>query len=410
MNRRILFLTTVPFVVGAFAAAGCLSEGGVAPGSTNTDGGSTPIADGGFTTPDATVDLDPDAGEDDPTTNDAIKDSTQPFLTYRDDLSTHPGCTTADLGSRSDGALQALPAYTSADLPGFPCAAREFNVPLNEDLTRPVIILVHGNSSSPFEWENNPTLDGNADVKMLAPTLADDGWHVYEADLRIDKAKSTTPPNGAGNVDHGWATPLVEALIKAVHAKYPNRKINMGGFSLGPTVIRDALRRMHHRGEKPFSYMHALHFVSAANHGVRTFTAACGDINAPNSQSMVGWAACQLGNRTGYTPVPFLATLNGPDGAYETPCADGIHAYGQTNVCGRNIVLYTTTVHKDEPDGTTKDEFVSEASAALKGADNRTVTSLKATNFFGGPDLFANHYGAIRSAEGVALAKSALER
>ena len=84
MSRRLLFLSLLSLSAAAPLAVGCLSEGGLAPTNANTDGGT-----GGnnvITTPDSsTVVISPDAAVDDPTTNDAIKDSAQPFLTYRDD-------------------------------------------------------------------------------------------------------------------------------------------------------------------------------------------------------------------------------------------------------------------------------------------------------------------------------------
>jgi len=413
MSRRILFLSMIPLSVASIAGVGCLSEGGLAPTSTAADG-STGGANTVITTPDSSIAvIAPDAAVDDPTTNDAIKDSKQPFLTYRDDLTQHPGCSQAGLSgvNHTDGLSEHLPTYIAATLPGYPCAAREVLPSGTEDTTKPIVILVHGNSSSPYDWENVPSIDKDTATPpattQLAPSLAAAGYHVFEADLRVDLVP-VDGNNAAKNVDHGWAVPIVQALIKAVHAQYPTRKINMSGFSLGPTIIRDALRRLHHNGDKPFAYVHALHLVSGSNHGVSTFAAYCTDINNPTKQNMVGWAACQLGNRVGYTPVPFLDTLNGPNGAYETPCADGIHAYGQTNVCGANIVLYTTAVHADQPDGTTKDEFVSQASAMLLGAQNLTVAALQTDKWFGG--YFPNHYGAIRTTEAVSLATQALER
>ena len=407
MSRRILALTALPSLLAATVVVGCLSEGGLAPtAATTADGGTGPSTV--ITTPDGgtTVVLPPDAAVDDPTKNDAIKDSAQAFLTYRDDLTQHPGCV-QDLTQHVDGVGDLFPVYAPAVLPNFPCSAKEFNVPTNEDTTRAVIILVHGNSSSPGDFQNNGTpIDTSDAVVQLAPTLANDGWHVYQADFRVDKVND--PTNAADNVDHGWTVPILEALIRGVHAKYPTRKINLAGFSLGPTVIRDALRRMHHAGEMPFSYVHAVHLASGANHGVSTFQAYCGDVNNPKVQNMVGWAACQLGNRTGFVPTPFLDVLNGPSGAYETPCADGIHAYGQYNVCGANAVLYTTSVFADQPDGSVIDQFVSQQSAALLGAQNATVTQDDTSGFLKG--YFAHHYGSIRSQQGVDIAKAALER
>jgi hypothetical protein len=125
---------------------------------------------------------------------------------------------------------------------------------------------------------------------------------------------------------------------------------------------------------------------------------------------MAGLAACQLGNRAGYVLTPFESPLNGPADAisYDTPCSDGTTAYGQTGVCGGNTVVYTTVVFQDPEAGALLDEFVSQASAHLAGANNMTVTELEPDKFFF-MGLFPHHYGAIRSAQGIAIAKAALE-
>lgn len=355
--------------------------------------------------------IDRDAGAvagDDPTQNDTIDDSSE-NLVYRDDLSAHPGCTTAGLESRL--AVDTTPAgYTAAVIEGFPCAAKEYPRPADEDQRRALVVLVHGNSSVPGDWETAP--NDPDQQPMIAETLVADGWHVYAADFRYDKVDD--PPdqstgNPAKNFDHGWATPILEQLLRSLHEKYPSRKINLAGFSLGSTVIRDALRRMHHRGERPFEYVGALLLGSGANHGVNSYPALCGDPKNPNNKTMRGVVACQLGNRDNYVPTAFLTPLNGPEGAYETPCADGQRAYGQDGVCGGNSVHYTTVVFRDAPNGVLEDEFVSERSAALEGADNRTVSTVDTSGFLLN-GIFAHHYGAIRSAEGVQIAREALER
>jgi hypothetical protein len=140
--------------------------------------------------------------------------------------------------------------------------------------------------------------------------------------------------------------------------------------------------------------------------------------------TMAGLAACQLGNREMYEVTPFEKPLNGgnpPDiQSFDTPCSDGMTAYGQTGVCGGNKVVYTTIVFADQPNGTLLDEFVSQTSSALVGATNMTVTepepgvctgsgaSMTCTGYFFYPD-YEYHYGSIRSAQGIAAAKAALE-
>jgi hypothetical protein len=114
--------------------------------------------------------------------------------------------------------------------------------------------------------------------------------------------------------------------------------------------------------------------------------------------TMRGEVTCQMGCRDAYSPTEFLNVLNGPDGTYETPCADGERAFGETGVCGGNQVDYTTVVMRDISDGTYQDVFVSEASARLLGADNRLIALEDVDEsgyFFDG--LFDNHYGSARS-------------
>jgi hypothetical protein len=126
---------------------------------------------------------------------------------------------------------------------------------------------------------------------------------------------------------------------------------------------------------------------------------------------MAGLAACQLGNRAGYVPTPFEIPLNGGSTdavSFDTPCSDGMTAYGMTGVCGCNTVVYTTVVFQDPESGPLLDEFVSQASAHLNGANNQTVNQIEPDTFFF-KGLFPHHYGAIRSAEGIAIAKAALE-
>ena len=113
---------------------------------------------------------------------------------------------------------------------------------------------------------------------------------------------------------------------------------------------------------------------------------------------MRGRVACEMGARDNYSPTDFSLALNGPDHAYETPCSDGETAYGDA-ACAGHTVHYTTVVMKDITNGSYQDEFVSEASTALEGADNRLIELTDTDDsgyFFGG--LLKNHYGASRSA------------
>lgn len=411
MLRPFVAITATSLLLGSALMGGCLSdsEGTTTDGGV-TDGGGSTLTDGGGQVIDSSVDTSEAGKPDDPTKNDAIKDSTQ-NITYRDDLANHPGCVKDGITGRLG--IDGKPAgYTAATIPNFPCSAKEYTLAGADDPNKALVILVHGNSSTPNDWEKYAEDPADPDTKMIADRLVEDGYHVFAADFRYDKVNDPSDSqtgNPAKNFDHGWAAPILEKLIATIHAQYPTRKINLAGFSLGTTVIRDALRRMHHRGEKPFEYVHALHLASGANHGVVTFTALCGDPANPNNKTMRGLVACQMGNRDNYAPTPFLTVLNGPDGAYETPCADGLTAYGQNNVCGGNKVLYTTVVFKDPPNGPLQDNFVSETSAKLKGADNKTVSTEDTTTYFLN-GLFKIHNGSIRSAEGVTIALQALER
>jgi len=143
--------------------------------------------------------------------------------------------------------------------------------------------------------------------------------------------------------------------------------------------------------------------LAGANHGVSSFARLCG-----KNPTMRGQVACQMGNRDGYSPTEFLLALSGDAGAYETPCADGATAFGD-DACGGHTVHYTTVVMRDIANGSYQDEFVSQASAALAGADNRTVGLEDVDQsgyFFGG--LLKNHYGACRSEAALAIAMEVL--
>jgi pimeloyl-ACP methyl ester carboxylesterase len=344
---------------------------------------------------------------DDPTQNANDVD----VIPYRD-MSSHPGCTTDGL------------AYAPAKIAGYPCAAKEY-VPANEDTSKPIVLLVHGNSDSPAEFEichpgadklTGSCVDPSKSPPMLSERLTAAGFHTFAVDMRSDKSDDPTCQmgptcNAAKNMDHGWGVPIVQQFVESVMSAYPDREISMVGFSYGPGVIRDALRRLHRAGKKPFAHIRDLVFVSGGNHGVKTYQDLCQNEQNPVNTSMAGRCACEMGNRTGYVATPFHAPLNGPDGAYETPCSDGSHAFGQTNVCGNHAVRYTTLVMRDISQGTYQDEFVSEAAAALQGADNETddLTDQDQTLYFYA-GAFKNHFGSIRSEAALTKIMSWLSR
>ncbi len=333
----------------------------------------------------------------DPSTNTENADA--PSVRYRA-IDGHPGCTTAGL------------SYPPASIPGYRCAAKAYP-DTAEDKTKPIVLLVHGNSSSPADYEAFAA-NGQPGAAMLAEKLTAAGHRVFAVDFRKDKSDDPMGNNDTENVamnfDHGWAVPIAEHFIESVLGAYPDRKISIVGFSVGPTIVRDALRRLHRAKKKPFERIQTLALAAGSHHGVSTYRKLCGaDPSKPTNPTMRGRVACELGDRTAYTPTDFLRGLNGPAGAFETPCADGDKAYGQSGVCGGNRVKYLTIVMKDVKEGTFQDEFVSEGSSRLNGADNRTVELTdndESGFFFNG--AFKNHYGAIRSAAALRILSEAL--
>jgi pimeloyl-ACP methyl ester carboxylesterase len=313
-------------------------------------------------------------------------------ITYRDDLSVHPACNTNGL------------TYTAATIPGFTCAAKEYAMPagVTEDARKPIVLLFHGNSSTPADFETYSG-DSNA-TPMLSERLVAAGFKVYAVDFRYLTVDDSSSDNPAKNFDHGWATPIAMSFIQSVMKANPNRKVSMVGFSLGTTIIRDALRRLAVEGGFDWSRVQDLVLAAGANHGVSSYRQLCG-INT----SMRSLAACELGDRTAYIPTDFLNNINGAADVWDTPCADGEHAFGVASQCYGHKVQYTTIVMKDVSQGTYQDEFVSEASAHLDGADNQMIelTDNDATNYFYN-GLFKNHFGSIRSEHALQIAMDAL--
>jgi MFS transporter, SHS family, lactate transporter len=366
--------TIAGIYVTATASTGCMvsnisygPEGGAASNDPNDKGGSPPVTVEG----------------DDPSKNPDNVDT----LTYRD-INNHPGCSTAGLETR-----KAL-SYTAANIPGYKCAAKAYPMPKGDDPKKPIILLVHGNSSTPADYEKFPVDTG---TPQLADRLSEAGYRVLAVDFRhdlTDDPKGNNDTENAGqNFDHGWAVPILEHFIDSVMTAWPEQKISVVGFSVAPTVIRDSLRRLHRANKKPFERIDNLVYVAGSHHGVSTFRKLCG-----SNPTMRGKIACELGDRTSYQTTEFHKPLNGPNGDWETPCLDGETAYGQKGVCGGNKVKYTTIVMKDVKEGTYQDEFVSEGSSKLKGARNLTVelTDNDTSGYFYN-GLFKNHYGALRS-------------
>jgi len=338
----------------------------------------------------------------------------------------HAGCTTAGL------------MYTPAAIPGYPCAAQDFGFPpgVVEDTTKPIVILVHGNSDTPagymkFLAANPASLDFQADTvarDQLADLLPAQGFRTIAIDMRTDKVDDAPSPENTDtgntplNSDHGWTVPLIEELVRDVAIAYPDRQISLVGFSLGATAVRDAVRRLWVEymdktwDVNIFTRLSAVVLASGAHHGVSTFSAECG-LNF----TMRGTVTCEMGERNGYTETTFARPLDGPalptsDGSFggwwETPCADGDYAYGTRGNCGGHVVAYTTITMQDLPNGTQQDEFVSEAASRIYPLDcaNNLLDALTDFDtsgyFYNG--YFRNHFGSVRSDAGLAKVVAAL--
>ena len=346
-------------------------------------------------------------------------------LTADGDGDIHPGCSTVGL------------AYTAASIPDYSCAAKEYDFPdgVTEDDTKPIVILVHGNSDSPAGYEGflleNPdpeTLGFTPDAEQrdqLAELLPAAGYRTIAVDMRIDLVDDSPSADGgnfAKNIDHGWAVPITQELIKQVMIANPDRKVSIVGFSLGATVVRDALRRLfvqNQDGEwdvNVFSRLQDVIVASGAHHGVKTFADLCG-----KNTTMSGTVTCEMGQRNTYTQTEFHTPLNGPSmfsagqafgGWYETPCAEGDYAFGLRDACGGNTVQYTTITMADIESGTQQDEFVSEHASRLYPLEcaNNIVTGLNDFDtsgyFFNG--FLRNHFGGVRSAASLVHITTAL--
>ncbi len=343
----------------------------------------------------------------------------------------HPGCSTAGLG------------YTPASIPDYPCAAKLYPFPAgaSEDTSKPIVILVHGNSDSPDSWEpfllEAPSEEQDWVDKEMRPQLGNRlpalGYKTYAVDMRYDLVDDPPEPSGdpgsptgntSKNMDHGWATPIAQEMIRRVIDANPDRDVSVVALSLGVTVARDAVRRLYvdyreGRWDKnPFEHIDAMVMGSGGNHGVSTFAALCG-----SNTTMRGIAACQFGARNTYTQTDFHKPLNGPamptvdgefGGWYETPCADGDYAFGERDACGGHVVRWTSITMADLPDGTQQDLFVSEHASRLYPTEcaNNVINGLNDFDTSGYllNGLFRNHYGSVRSETGLARVEAALAR
>ncbi len=384
-------------------------------------------------------------------------------------LSNHPGCsvdnlyydkanTRTDTGrtpfvdgnndgkwtGRSDfGGPNAATGFVDGDkanIPGYPCAAKQYT-PNAEDTSKPIVILVHGNSTRPHTWEKfllpagtpinaavekvqfNPDTEARA---QLAERLVADHFNVIAVDFRtdliatVDPTANNTTENAAGNIDHGWSTPILQSLVKAVMKNNPGRKVALVGHSLGVTVVRDAIRRLyveHVDGVEgainPFPQLSHVILGSGANHGVSTYdppSALCG-----TNPTMRGTIVCEMGSRANYQPTYFHKPLNGPKDLFATPCADGDYAFGKTGQCNGNVVKYFTITMTDIEQGANyQDFYVSEAASRID-MPGCVVNKLTTLNDYDTSGYFlkgfiANHFGSLRSDAGLRLAMEYLAR
>ncbi len=358
---------------------------------------------------------------------------------YRDDLETHPGC-------------EPRPAYTAntsepwvidnesagapgapATIAGYPCAAKEYEQP-SEDTSKPIVILVHGNSSgvTTFEEYSNAAIAGtelsnNAGFTFTAETTVRDqlatrlvagGHRVIGFDARVDLVdtlsdldRTVDTGNPFLNIDHGWIVPMLQSLIKAVMTNNPTRTVSIVSHSLGVTATRDALRRLYNESVagaagsvNPFAQLADLVLLSGANHGVST------DDYCETYPHMRGTITCEMGDRAAFIPTYFSKPINGPGDTFSTPCADGDYAFGRTDQCDGNVVQYTTVTMEDLPSGELQDEFVSEQSSSLAMAgcvENELISlaDFDASGYFftGAPGFLANHFGSVRADAGINL-------
>ncbi|MGC4120831.1 MAG: alpha/beta hydrolase [Myxococcales bacterium] len=402
---------------------------------------------------------------------------------YRELANGHPGCVPRATydgklflnglneavvapGVPLQGSDSSKPGY----VPGFPCAGKEYTPPSGValDSKKPIVVLVHGNSSSPNSWEeysNSKLQDQNsaqpgsqlkslsqfeltADTStrpMLASRLVGNGHRVIAVDFRTDLVMTLAGANpaagpkdpaygdGGGNIDHGWATPILQSLLKALMQANPDAQISLVGHSLGYTVIQDSLRRLfnEHRAGKlafnPLTRIKSVVLASGAAHGV-----ASGAVNCSFYKTMRGAVNCEMGDRDNWQATAFNKLLDGPEDLYSTPCADGSFAYGKFDQCGGHAIRFTTVTMRDPEGGKLQDEFVSEAASRLNmdqveldGAGKRRVThpacvdnhlielsDFDSSGFFMDvanlQGFLANHFGSIRSEAGMEFIETKL--
>jgi pimeloyl-ACP methyl ester carboxylesterase len=298
---------------------------------------------------------------------------------------------------------------------------------------------VQGNSTRPHTWESYMLPLGTAinsavekvqfspDTKeraQLAETLTAAHYRVIAVDFRTDLVTAVDPvadaitDNAAGNIDHGWATPILQSLVRAVMKNNPERKVALIGHSLGVSVARDAVRRLYveyadgkEGAINPFLQLSHVILGSGANHGVSTYEQGLCQKNF----TMRGTIVCEMGSRANYSQTDFHKPLNGPLDLFATPCADGDYAYGRTGQCGGNVVKYLTITMTDLTQGANyQDYYVSEAASRINmpGCVENKLTTLADydTSGYFNKGFIANHFGSLRSDAGLKLAMDFLAK
>ncbi|MFP2927890.1 esterase/lipase family protein [Pyxidicoccus sp. 3LG] len=373
-------------------------------------------------------------------------------------LTNHPGCsvdnlyydkantsgTTPYVDGNNDGKWTGNTAFggpntatgfidgSRANIPGYSCAAKEYTQ-LDEDLSRPIVILVHANSTRPHVWEKFLLPEGTAvntafenlqfnpdstARDQLAERLIAARYRVIAVDFRTDLVTlvepggNATQGNPSGSVDHGWATPILQSLIQAVMKNHPDRKVSLVGHALGATVARDALRRLYvewasgrEGAINPFVRLRHVVLAAGANHGISIYDPSLGSL-CHNNPTMRGTVVCELGSRGNYVQTYFHKPLNGPRDLFSTPCADGDFAFGKTGQCGGNVVRYRTLTMADLVKDTNYQDFYgSEASARLdmEGCVSNDLVTLgdNDTSGYFNKGFISCHFGPARAEAGL---------
>jgi hypothetical protein len=247
-----------------------------------------------------------------------------------------------------------------------------------------------------------------------------EGHRVVSFDARTDLVATlddfnpdTSTGNPFLNIDHGWAVPMFQRLVKELMTENGDRTFSIVGHSLGVTVVRDALRRLYVEWKNeeagavnPYAQLEDVVLLSGANHGVADGSVICDGF----PEQMRGTVTCEMGDRATFEPTYFTRRLNGPEDLFSAPCADGSYAFGERDQCEGNAVEYTTVTMEDLPEGELQDEFVSEASSQLDLApcvENELIglDAFDSSGYFftGAPGFIANHFGSARADAGMQL-------